>query len=646
MKYQPQSSRQWVMFFGEPSVRVGEHWLINPDGLVQFGLWGGQWSGGITEDAVQNQFNILNFQSTWVHLSTVWNHSSGELTTFINGAKKVTTHPITTPDIAPNTFVLGKDMTGYESYFSGVLDELRIYNRALTPTEVTALYNQGTLPKITSITPIEAVIGKPTIFTVTGKNLSADMGFTVGDCQYSNVALADGTPQSQRFVCTQFGTAGSKRGLIKTKPGGTTVYRFNSTAVLVPSTTPMATITGHVKIGSQLGGNVVLSGGDAVDACLTDVTGTFRCQVPAGWTGTLAPQTKGVKFSPALIYVENAQGEKNVDDLQTLFAFSGTPLDSFPANGMMTSDWKKLTTDNALWKVVIANGELGDLNSYEGRFSFRSAKIAANQNSAIQTTINVTQAADVSFARRVSSNAEHGILRFYIDNQLKGQWSGVLGWKLVRYPLTAGTHTLRWEYKKDTDVAKELDAAWIDALSYPASVQARQVGTTTKADCVGATAGTLRLMTIPDPTCEQVQAYVTWLKLVAPSTLQKANIFVNDVKGIEVANEAVQSAIDIGAKAYGYCNSFLNSETIAIKNFDTTFQLLSDTVPIVDCDTITDSVKNAACGVAKTAVTTSIEFGLKKAAAGVLGSVSLYPYAAEKSIANFLILALLGVPMV
>lgn len=405
---------------------------------------------------------------------------------------------------------------------------------------------------VTSITPTETVIGKPTTFEVRGQNLNPSMGFTVSDCAYSNTALAGGTPQLQKFVCTQFGAAGTKQGSIKTKPGGTKLYDFNVTATLVPSTTPMATLIGHIKIGSSFGNNVTL-GGIGINSCKTTANGSFSCQVPANWTGSLIPFAKGVNFSPSLIYVNNAQGEKNLNDATTNFAFAGTALDFFPANGLMTSDWKKLPSDNAKWVISIANGEPDDLKTHEGRFSFRSAPIAANQISAIQTTINVIQPADVIFVRRVSSNPGHGVLKFYIDGQLKDQWSGNLNWEVVRYPsLATGTHTLRWEYTKDTAIAMGKDAAWIDALSYPASVKTRIIGQTAKETCVGITAGTLNLMTIKNPTCGQARAYLAWLKIFRMINLREADTFVNAINGIEVANKATQDYIEIGGKIADY----------------------------------------------------------------------------------------------
>ncbi|WP_394753038.1 LamG domain-containing protein [Crenothrix sp.] len=507
-----------------------------------------------------------------------------------------------------------------ESYdsgtFNGVIDELRIYNRALTAAEVSALYQQGTTPTITSITPTKTVIGKPTTFEVRGQNLNANMGFTVGDCAYSNVALAGGTPQLQRFVCTQFGAAGTKQGLIATKPGGTKLHGFKVSALLIPpSTTPMATLTGRVRIGSSIGSNVVLSRSDTVNACLTDALGQFSCPVPAGWTGTLVPQAKGVGFSPALIYVKNAQGKKVLNDALTKFAFNGTPLDSFPANGLMASDWQKLPTDNTKWIISTANGEKNDLRSYEGRFSFRSAPIAANQISAIQTTVKVTQAAAVVFARRVSSNAGHGVLSFYIDATKKASWSGEKAWQTVRFPLTAGMHTLRWEYKKDAGAAKGADAAWIDEVSYPASVRTRVIGTTAKATCVGVTQGTLILMTIKNPTCEQVRAYLAWSKVFRMINLSEADTFVNAINGIEVANEATQNYIEIGGKILDYTKF---AYVYATKSVDAVAEeaagiIISETTGVA-CELTNSPVTKERCDFAGQAISSAVTYGIAAAA--------------------------------
>ena len=40
-------------------------------------------------------------------------------------------------------------------------------------------------------------------------------------------------------------------------------------------------------------------------------------------------------------------------------------------------------------------------------------------------------------------------------------WSGATSGQAT-FPLTAGMHTLRWQYDKDSSVSSRLDTVWID----------------------------------------------------------------------------------------------------------------------------------------------------------------------------------------
>ncbi len=68
----------------------------------------------------------------------------------------------------------------FEGYFNGIIDEVRIYNRGLTPCEIYRLYSESTLsaPTITSFAPTTGSVG--TLVTVTGTNLSGLTSFTIG----------------------------------------------------------------------------------------------------------------------------------------------------------------------------------------------------------------------------------------------------------------------------------------------------------------------------------------------------------------------------------------------------------------------------------------------------------------------------------
>jgi hypothetical protein len=58
-------------------------------------------------------------------------------------------------------------------------------------------------------------------------------------------------------------------------------------------------------------------------------------------------------------------------------------------------------------------------------------------------------------------------LTFLIDNVEQGSWSGENDWTEMSYPLTAGSHNLRWRYAKDFTVSSGTDACWVDNIVLP-----------------------------------------------------------------------------------------------------------------------------------------------------------------------------------
>ena len=77
---------------------------------------------------------------------------------------------------------------------------------------------------------------------------------------------------------------------------------------------------------------------------------------------------------------------------------------------------------------------------------------------------------EVSFAIKTSTEEDWDQLRFYIDGELVDRWSGLVDWKLVEFPITSGTHTLTWEYKKDFANGSNSDAVWLDEVNLPLSI--------------------------------------------------------------------------------------------------------------------------------------------------------------------------------
>jgi hypothetical protein len=112
-----------------------------------------------------------------------------------------------------------------------------------------------------------------------------------------------------------------------------------------------------------------------------------------------------------------------------------------------------------------------DTQAYHGVKSIRSGNITHNQTSTMLYSFEAIEAGEVSFAFKVSSEANYDWMIFYIDNIEKGKWSGEEGWKLVSFNIPAGNHTLKWSYTKDVSMSSGSDCAWVDYISIPKSVQ-------------------------------------------------------------------------------------------------------------------------------------------------------------------------------
>jgi hypothetical protein len=104
-----------------PTINIeGSRWLVSN--------WG--------DDVVSPAVPATN---TWTHVAGIFDGSTIYL--YINGALKSSASGITC-----NTTTATKPEIGAikgERFFSGRIDEVRMYSRALSPAEVAALYNGG-----------------------------------------------------------------------------------------------------------------------------------------------------------------------------------------------------------------------------------------------------------------------------------------------------------------------------------------------------------------------------------------------------------------------------------------------------------------------------------------------------------------------
>jgi len=90
------------------------------------------------------------------------------------------------------------------------------------------------------------------------------------------------------------------------------------------------------------------------------------------------------------------------------------------------------------------------------------AELVHNEEAIMETAISGYTT--IKFHWKVSSEADYDYLQFYINGILKDQVSGETDWEEKIYPVSSGTHTLKWVYSKDHSLSTGADTAWIDKL--------------------------------------------------------------------------------------------------------------------------------------------------------------------------------------
>ena len=157
------------------------------------------------------------------------------------------------------------------------------------------------------------------------------------------------------------------------------------------------------------------------------------------------------------------------------FITIGNIVESFETGDFSMYDWQHQGTAN--WTIV--NNEANS-----GTFSAKSGNINHGQKTSLILTTEILADGEVSFFKKVSSEASWDKLFFYIDNVEIGDWSGEIGWGQEAYPVTAGTHTFKWTYEKDSSVSGGADCAWIDDIKFPPTSVTESIAPVTDLEAV------------------------------------------------------------------------------------------------------------------------------------------------------------------
>ncbi|MFH1374379.1 MAG: M14 family zinc carboxypeptidase [bacterium] len=196
---------------------------------------------------------------------------------------------------------------------------------------------------------------------------------------------------------------------------------------------------------------------------VTQNTSSFPVISALGGTGA-SVSTYEMTVSPdcplehQISFTLSVTADGGYNDTVTFSITVGQQIEDFESGDFISFAWQM--SGDAAW--IIDTDPV-----YEGSYSAKSGSITHYDSSVMSLTLDITQAGNVTFYYKVSSESGWDFLKFYIDGNEQDKWSGEIDWTQATYPVTAGSHIFRWTYKKDGSLSGGSDCGWVDYILFP-----------------------------------------------------------------------------------------------------------------------------------------------------------------------------------
>ncbi|MDO8263061.1 MAG: Ig-like domain-containing protein [Gallionella sp.] len=281
------------------------------------------------------------------------------------------------------------------------------------------------------------------------------------------------------------GTAANLTSQVTWAPANSAIATTSTTGVATAVSPGNTTITASMSGVTSPAASITVTGGTTptgINISPATVTAPLGQTVTFVAMGTFADLTTGnvsgsatwTSSNTSVATVSNGNATTLVAGSTTITASIGSLTSTAaltvtaPVAGtgpLSGATWTYTSPTNAIWSQV------GDATVPNGGNVYKAPAILDGQSTTANVTVNVPAAGNVSFYYKVSSEADYDYLIFTIDGvePATARWSGLVPWALASYPVTAGAHTLRWEYLKDSLLSANLDTAWLSQVSIPAA---------------------------------------------------------------------------------------------------------------------------------------------------------------------------------
>ena len=147
----------------------------------------------------------------------------------------------------------------------------------------------------------------------------------------------------------------------------------------------------------------------------------------------------------------------SLDNVRVLgLSVTDTLADDFESGDTSALAWN--TYGDSSWSVTT--------DGYQSIYAACSGPITDSESTTLELSATIPSG-DVSFYLMTSSEADYDEIEFYINGVLQNVWSGQGAYSKKTFPVSAGSHTLKWVYTKDSSVSEFDDKVCIDDLFLP-----------------------------------------------------------------------------------------------------------------------------------------------------------------------------------
>ncbi len=269
-----------------------------------------------------------------------------------------------------------------------------------------------------------------------------------------------------------------------------------------------------------------------------DISDSFICEFTVN-VDAAAPQGTQINLTLNMLCGEY---EFQASYVQTV----GLLIEDFESGDFSSFDW--VISGDEPWIVT-------DENVFAGDFSGKSGEITDSEESNLMIQIEVNGDGEISFYRKVSSEPDWDFLEFYIDGELKGSWSGEESWEEFTYPVTNGTHILKWSYVKDSYMSGGVDCAWLDDIIFPATATILDINKSIRERAIN-------IYPNPSKGLIVIESNAGFLNTdIKVYDLNGRNVFINNIN-----SKSIQTSVDLSNLRNGlYLIEFKNSQGILVE---------------------------------------------------------------------------------